>query len=102
MGMYIGMVQGMRDYVIELNRTMQQSLGTTAPFTLARVPPDDMFTEDMLETIVYQISDLREFHTYLPEENAPATFPVMEDPGMAGLTYYVNVVMIIGRHSYSN
>ena len=92
------MIQGMRDYMIELNRTMQQSLGTMAPFPLARVPPDDVFTQDMLETIVYQISDLREFSEYLPEENA--TDPDMKlDPDMAGLSYYVNLAMIIGRHS---
>ena len=96
--MYIGMIQGMRDYLIELNRTMRQSLGTTAPFPLASVPPDDVFTPDMLETMFYQISDLREFSEYLPEEYA--TDPGMKlDPVMAGLSYYVNLAMITGRHS---
>ena len=97
--MYIDMIPAIQGYLGELGAAMQQSLGTTAPFPLARVPPDDVFTQDMLETMVYQISDLREFHTYFPEENAPATFPVMEDPGMAGLSYYINLAMIIGRHS---
>ena len=41
------MIQGMRDILLELNASMQQTLGTTAPFHLARVPENDMFTEDM-------------------------------------------------------
>ena len=99
--MYIDMIQAMRGYMFELNTSMQQGLGTTAPFPLASVPPDDVFNADMLETIDFQISDLREFHMYLPEENAPAMAAMedMEDPGMAGLTCYINLAMIIGRYS---
>ena len=98
--MYIGMIQAMRDYLIELNTSMQQHLGTTSPFPLASVPEDDMFTADMRECMAYLTSDLREFLQYLPEENAPAMDPDMEvDPGMASFSYYANLAIIIGRHS---
>ena len=98
--MYIGMIQAMRDYLIELNTDMQQGLGTTSPFPLASVPPDDVLNASIMACMAFLTSDLREFSQYLPEENAPAMDPDMEvDPDMAGLSYYVNLAMIIGRHS---
>ena len=98
--MYIDMIQGMRDILLELNASMQQALGTTAPFHLARVPENDTFPEDIMGCMAYLTSDLREFFQYLPEESDPAMDPNMEvDRDMAGLSYYVNLAMIIGRHS---
>ena len=92
------MIQGMRDYLIELNRTMQQHLGTTFPFPVASVPEDSVFNRDIMSCVRFLVSDPREFSEYLPEENA--TDPDMKlEPVMAGLSYYVNLAMIIGRHS---
>ena len=96
--MYIDMIQAMRDMLRTLNTVMQESLGTTLPFSLATVPPDDVFHRDLRECMYFLISDLREFSEYLPEEDA--TDPNMKlDPVMAGLSYYINLAMIIGRRS---
>ena len=98
------MIQAFQAILFELSTRMQEMLGTSAPFPLDTVPPDNVFTEDMLETVAYCTSDLREFHEYILEENPPAPVPVMEDTGagaarnMAGFTYHVNLAMIIGRH----
>ena len=86
MGMYIDMIQGMRDLLLDLNTGMQQSLGTTSPFPMASVPPDDVFNGDIMSCVCFLISDLREYSEYLPKENA--TDPDMKlDPDMAGLSY---------------
>ena len=96
--MYIDMIQAMRDLLLHLNTGMQQSLGTTSPFPLASVPPDNVFNGNIMSCVRFLISDLREFSEYFPEENA--TDPDMKlEPVMAGLSYYVNLAMIIGRHS---
>ena len=98
--MHIDMTQGIRDILLELNASMQQTLGTTAPFPLARVPENDMFTEAIMGCMSYFTLDLREFFQYFPEEDDPAMDPNMEaDRDMAGLPYYVNLATIIGRHS---
>ena len=98
MGMYIGMIQGMRDYLIELNTGMQQGLGTTSPFPLASVPEDNEFNGTIMSCVRFLTSNLQEVSLYFPEENA--TDPDMKlDPDMAGLSYYVNLAMIIGRRS---
>ena len=96
--MYIDMIQAMRDLLLDLNTGMQQSLGTTLPFSLASVPPDNVFNANIISCVRFLISDLREFSGYFPEENA--TDPdMMLEPDMGGLSYYVNLAMIIGRHS---
>ena len=101
--MYIDMLQGTRQTLIELNMRMQGTLGTRATYSLDRVPPDSAFSQDMFDTLLFCISDLSEFSEY-QASNAPV--PVMEDTGatgtgaardMAGFTYYVHLAMIIGR-----
>ena len=94
--MYIDMIQGMRDMLRNLNTVMQKSLGTTLPFSLATVPPDDVFHPDLRECMRFLISDLREFSEFLPDATDPDT---IFEQDMGGLSYYVNLAMIIGRHS---
>ena len=99
--MYIGMIQVMKGMVIELNRTMRRVLGTSLPFQVPEqedvipdsVVPDDAFSTDMLDLLAYLRSDLREFHTVAAAPARPDT-----GAGAAGLTYYVNLAMIIGSH----
>ena len=99
--MYIGMIQAMKGLVMELNRTMCSVLGTRLPFPLSKggdvipdsVVPDDAFELDMLDLLAYLRSDLREFHTVAAAPARPDT-----GAGAAGLTYYVNLAMIIGSH----
>ena len=94
--MYIDMIQGMRDLLLDLNTGMQQSLGTTSPFPLAIVPPDDVFNGNIMSCVRFLISDLREFSEFLPDATDPDT--ILEQD-MGGLSYYVNLAMIIGRRS---
>ena len=94
--MYIDMIQAMRDMLRTLNTVMQKSLGTTLPFSLATVPPDDVFHRDLRECMYFLISDLREFSEFLPDATDPDT--ILEQD-MGGLSYYVNLAMIIGRRS---
>ena len=94
--MYIDMIQGMRDMLRNLNTAMQQSLGTTLPFSLATVPPDDVFHPNIMSCVRFLISDLREFSEFLPDATDP---DMMLEQDMGGLSYYVNLAMIIGRHS---
>ena len=94
--MYIDMIQAMRDILRHLNTAMQQSLGTTLPFSLATVPPDNVFHPNIMSCVRFLISDLREFSEYLPAATNP---DMMLEPDMGGLSYYVNLAMIIGRHS---
>ena len=94
--MYIGMIQVMKGLVMELNRTMCRDLGTRLPFPLSKpedVIPDDAFSKDMLSVLAYLRSDLREFHTVAAAPARPDT-----GAGAAGLTYYVNLAMILGSH----
>ena len=94
--MYIGMIQAMKDLVIDLNLTMCRDLGTRLPFPLSKpadVVPDDAFSTDMLDLLAYLRSYLREFHTVAAAPARPDT-----GAGAAGLTYYVNLAMIIGSH----
>ena len=94
--MYIDMIQVMRDMLRNLNTAMQKKLGTTLPFSLATVPPDDVFHRDLRECIYFLISDLREFSEFIPD----ATDRDMKlEQDMGGLSYYVNLAMLIGRHS---
>ena len=91
--MYIDMIQAMKHCLQELNQHMARDLGTEPAFPLDQVPPDDVFTRDMLETLVYTCSDLAGFHTFVPAPATPDT-----GAGAAGLTYYVNLAMIIGSN----
>jgi hypothetical protein len=99
--MYIGMIQVMKGLVMELNRSMCSVLGTRLPFQLSKrgdvipdsVVPDDAFSTDMLDLLAYLRSDLREFYTVAAAPARPDT-----GAGAAGLTYYVNLAMIIGSH----
>ena len=95
LGMYIGMIQAVKHLVMDLNRTMCHDLGTVLPFPVnvyEDVIPDEAFSRDMLDVLPYFQSDLREFHT------AAAAAPRGPGAGAAGLTYYVNLAMIIGSH----
>ena len=94
--MYIDMIQAMRDLLLHLNTGMQQSLGTTSPFPLASVPPDNVFNGNIMSCVRFLISDLREFSDYLPAATNP---DMILEPDMGGLSCYVNLAMIIGRHS---
>ena len=95
--MYIGIIQVLKDILMELNRTMASDLGTCLPFGVHVhedcAIPDSAFPKDMLDVLRYLRSDLSEFHTV-------AAAPAMPDAGAgaAGLTYYVNLAMIIGSH----
>ena len=94
--MYIDMIQAMRDMLRTLNTVMQKSLRTTLPFSLATVPPDDVFHRDLRECMYFLISYLREFSEFIPD----ATDRDMKlEQDMGGLSYYVNLAMLIGRHS---
>ena len=93
LGMYIGMIQAVKDLVMDLNRTMCFELGTVLPFPVnvyEDLIPDTAFSRDMLDVLAYLRSDLTEFHT-VPAPRGPGA-------GAAGLTYYVNLAMIIGSH----
>ena len=94
--MYIDMIQVMRDMLRNLNTAMQKKLGTTLPFSLATVIPDDVFHPDLRECMHFLISDLREFSEFLPAATVPDR--ILEQD-MGGLSYYVNLAMIIGRRS---
>ena len=65
--MYIDMIQVMRDMLRILNTAMQKKLGTTLPFSLVTVPPDDVFHPDLRECMRFLISDLREFSEFIPD-----------------------------------
>ena len=94
--MYIDMIQVMRDMLRNLNTAMQKKLGTTLPFSLATVIPDDVFHPDLRDCLRFLISDLREFSEFLPAATVPDR--ILEQD-MGGLSYYVNLAMIIGRRS---
>jgi len=94
--MYIDMIQVMRDMLRVLNTAMQKKLGTTLPFSLAEGIPDNVFDPDLRECIRFLISDLREFSEFLPAATDPDR--ILEQD-MGGLSYYVNLAMIIGRRS---
>ena len=93
LGMHIGMIQAVKHLVMDLNRTMCHDLGTVLPFPVnvyEDLIPDTAFSRDMLDVLAYLRSDLTEFHT-VPAPRGPGA-------GAAGLTYYVNLAMIIGSH----
>ena len=95
LGMYIGMIQAVKHLVMDLNREMQWHLGTVLPFPInvyEDVIPDEAFSMDMLAVLAYLRSDLTEFHT-VPAPRGPGA-------GAAGLTYYVNLAMIIRSHRW--
>ena len=94
--MYIDMIQVMRDMLRVLNTAMQKKLGTTLPFSLATEIPDGVFHPDLRECMHFLISDLREFSEFLPAATVPDR--ILEQD-MGGLSYYVNLAMIIGRRS---
>ena len=71
-------------------------LGTTLPFSLASVPPDSVFNANIMSCVRFLISDLREFSEFLPDATDP---DMMLEQDMGGLSYYVNLAMIIGRRS---
>ena len=96
LGMYIGMIQAVKDLVMDLNRTMCHDLGTVLPFPVndyTDVIPDTAFSRDMLDVLGHLRSELTEFHTVAAALATPDT-----GAGAAGLTYYVNLAMIIGSH----
>ena len=53
--MYIDMIQVMRDMLRVLNTAMQKKLGTTLPFSLAEVIPDNVFDPDLRELSLIHI-----------------------------------------------
>ena len=96
LGMYIGMIQAMKKILMDLNRDMCRALGTVLPFPVndyTDVIPDTAFSRDMLDVLGHLRSELTEFHTVAAALATPDT-----GAGAAGLTYYVNLAMIIGSH----
>ena len=56
LGMYIGMIQAVKNLVMDLNREMQRTLGTVLPFPVnvyEDVIPDEAFPRDMLDVLAY-------------------------------------------------
>ena len=95
LGMYIGMIQAVKELVMDLHRDMQRRLGTVLPFPINYhwdVMADNAFPRGMVDVLAYLRADLTEFYT-VPAPRGP-------DPWVAGFTYYVNLAMIIGSHRW--
>ena len=95
LGMYIGMIQAVKELVMDLHRDMQRRLGTVLPFPINYhwdVIADNAFPRGMVDVLAYLRADLTEFYT-VPAPRGAA-------PWVAGFTYYVNLAMIIGSHRW--